>query len=746
MLQSTYTMYQEYVQKYIIGQICTIMIPIRRIIMRTIHRITKGVAGKTAAFAAAFVMALTLVVPGSVSVNAMDTTAAKSAGDTIATAGNAKFVASQALEVTSYTTEAAVIGENSYTSALKSTNKNNSKVGSSNARAFGYVTATADTNVVVSMKVGKDKTAYVFESASDLNLSNTSSYSFTAADAKQTLSAGLQDVNITVSAGKYYYIVGVGTNLEIMDFREGTSTNTGAQGGNDDSGNKDNTTTQTPAVEGQYTATSGAIDSYFALNGKAEDDTSGSGTKTYSIDGNPVKSTGRIKLGAKGTANSISFTVSADKTATVEVWALSASSAAKTEIALYDSSDSAVKTATVEGTQTISTYDKSDSSTEYGKAASPIELTLTAEVTSGSYKIATPDSSAGGSANIYYIRVTEKSTSTSNDDSKEENAGNNEGGDNAGNNESGDNTGNNESGDNAGDEILDKVWQTVDGKQYWYENGVKQGTEGRGKEIYDSASDAWYFLDAAQGGVKATSKDLYQESLAGDWGDVDNGDGTRSGKWVRYDANGYMIKGWCTGKDDTARTISSPSEAGDEAVYYFDKTYGTMAKGYATIDNVEYYFNTTTGILEKTLGETPEQGWNNVEGIDVWYEGHIRQGYSVDSSYRGKEIWDPDTDGWYWLDNVDGGKKAVSKDVYQESQADDAGTIGKWVRYDSEGIMIKGWSAGYGETARQISSLDEANGEAVYYFDWTYGTMAKGTVTIDGVEYTFDTATGVLVQ
>jgi hypothetical protein len=60
--------------------------------------------------------------------------------------------------------------------------------------------------------------------------------------------------------------------------------------------------------------------------------------------------------------------------------------------------------------------------------------------------------------------------------------------------------------------------------------------------------------------------------------------------------------------------------------------------------------------------------------------------------------------------------------------------------------MIKGWSAGYGETARQISSLDEANGEAVYYFDWTYGTMAKGTVTIDGVEYTFDTATGVLVQ
>ena len=28
-------------------------------------------------------------------------------------------------------------------------------------------------------------------------------------------------------------------------------------------------------------------------------------------------------------------------------------------------------------------------------------------------------------------------------------------------------------------------WKTVNGKDYWYENGVKQGTTGRGKEIYD---------------------------------------------------------------------------------------------------------------------------------------------------------------------------------------------------------------------------------------------------------------------
>jgi gamma-glutamylcyclotransferase (GGCT)/AIG2-like uncharacterized protein YtfP len=60
--------------------------------------------------------------------------------------------------------------------------------------------------------------------------------------------------------------------------------------------------------------------------------------------------------------------------------------------------------------------------------------------------------------------------------------------------------------------------------------------------------------------------------------------------------------------------------------------------------------------------------------------------------------------------------------------------------------MIKGWCAGYGESAREIDSPEEANGEAVYYFDPIYGTMAKGEVRIDGDVYTFDTITGVLIQ
>ena len=230
-------------------------------------------------------------------------------------------------------------------------------------------------------------------------------------------------------------------------------------------------------------------------------------------------------------------------------------------------------------------------------------------------------------------------------------------------------------------------WKTVNGKDYWYENGVKQGTTGRGKEIYDPDSDAWCWLDADRGGAKAVSKDVYQES---------NG-----GKWVRYDANGHMIKGWDTNDDGT---------------YYFDLVTGAMTKGDATIDGLPCSFDTVTGIGMNCA-------WKRINGKDYWYEGGKRQGYDPNNAaYRGKEIYDPASNGWYWLDNVQQGAKTVSKDVYQESSG------GKWVRYDANGQMIKGWNT---------------NADGTYYFDPITGAMAKGTTTIDGMTYYFDPATGV---
>ena len=244
-------------------------------------------------------------------------------------------------------------------------------------------------------------------------------------------------------------------------------------------------------------------------------------------------------------------------------------------------------------------------------------------------------------------------------------------------------------------------WVEENGKKYWYENGVKQGTTGRGKEIYDRDSDAWYWLDAVQGGAMTVNKDVYQESKAGKWADKPDG----TGKWVRYDENGHMVKGWQTTEKGT---------------YYFDPTYGTMAKGVTEIDGVPCAFDQNTGIgLDKQ--------WVTINGADYWYENGVRQGLEG----RGKEIYDPASDAWYWLDSIDQGKKATSKDVYQESEAgqwaDRPDGTGKWVRYDAQGHMIKGWST-----------------DKRYYFDPIYGTMAKGDAVIDGRTYHFDKNTGVL--
>ena len=243
-------------------------------------------------------------------------------------------------------------------------------------------------------------------------------------------------------------------------------------------------------------------------------------------------------------------------------------------------------------------------------------------------------------------------------------------------------------------------WVEENGKKYWYEKGVKQGTTGRGKEIYDPDSDAWYWLDAVQGGAMTVNKDVYQESAAGQWADKPDG----TGKWVRYDENGHMVKGWQTT---------------DKGTYYFDLITGAMAKGAGNIDGVPCAFDEYTGIAL-------DGQWLTIKGADFWYEKGVRQGLDG----RGKEIYDPASDAWYWLDAVDQGKKATSKDVYQESEAgqwaDRADGTGKWVRYDAQGHMIKGWSA-----------------DKRYYFDPIYGTMAKGDAVIDGRTYHFDKNTGI---
>ena len=283
-----------------------------------------------------------------------------------------------------------------------------------------------------------------------------------------------------------------------------------------------------------------------------------------------------------------------------------------------------------------------------------------------------------------------------------------------------------------GKEVTDYTGLAVNaetGKKYWFDNGVAA----RSKEAYDSEADAWYWFDAD--GTMAIDKDVNIQ------------DGTENGKWVRYDENGKMKKGedyryggWYHFDETTGamtKGFTNIADGTEEGKWvYYDEITGQMHHGDSVINGNSYHFDDITGKMVHGA-YTAEDGtpcyYDEITGIGLdcqwqldgdeafWYEGGKRQGLEG----RGKEIYDPATDAWYWLDSVDGGKRAMSKDVYQESDG------GKWVRYDEEGHMVKGWN--------------ELNG-AKYYFDPITGAMRKGTLQIDGVQYTFDETTGILIQ
>ncbi len=187
-------------------------------------------------------------------------------------------------------------------------------------------------------------------------------------------------------------------------------------------------------------------------------------------------------------------------------------------------------------------------------------------------------------------------------------------------------------------------WKTEDGKQYWYENGERQGVYGskgnvfyggteRGREIYDRESDGWYWLDAVYSGAKAEEKEVFMPYIYSDEeGNINNQDWingvaalsnkTRedvernggevvdlsdqirkaiechgkdgAGKWVRYDKFGRMIKGWYRVQGNDVNIY--PQQEGN--IYYYDRQTGLMAKGNVTIDGVEYYFDEISGILK----------------------------------------------------------------------------------------------------------------------------------------------------
>ena len=138
--------------------------------------------------------------------------------------------------------------------------------------------------------------------------------------------------------------------------------------------------------------------------------------------------------------------------------------------------------------------------------------------------------------------------------------------------------------------------------------------------------------------------------------------------------------------------------------------------------------------------------WRRYNGKLYWYEDGVRQGVHgdpkniIDKIYgveRGREIYDPKSDAWYWLDADANGAKAEGKDVwlpyvYQDEKP--GSTEGKWVRYDSQGRMVKG------------VQLYEKN-NSWYQFDKITGAMFKGWhKTSSGNDVYYDKITGKLKE
>ena len=153
------------------------------------------------------------------------------------------------------------------------------------------------------------------------------------------------------------------------------------------------------------------------------------------------------------------------------------------------------------------------------------------------------------------------------------------------------------------------VWIEKDGKQYWLENGEVQGVYGdpknirdtvygleRGREIYDPGSDGWYWLDAVYDGAKAENKEVWMPYIFQE--DLVTGI-NKQGKWVRYDANGKMIKGWYSVDSALDRELY-PDQV--DNTYYYDLITGEMVKGEREIDGKAYQFDELTGVLMQEEG------------------------------------------------------------------------------------------------------------------------------------------------
>lgn len=133
--------------------------------------------------------------------------------------------------------------------------------------------------------------------------------------------------------------------------------------------------------------------------------------------------------------------------------------------------------------------------------------------------------------------------------------------------------------------------------------------------------------------------------------------------------------------------------------------------------------------------------WEYAYDGDYWIEGGKRQGVYgdplniTDTIYgieRGREIYDPVSDAWYWLDACYDGAAAKSKEVwfpYVFQNEEPGSTQGKWCLYDPDGAMVKYFAVSYEpDYGKDNTPIPGTYKRRIRFYHAITGALIKGRV------------------
>ena len=188
-----------------------------------------------------------------------------------------------------------------------------------------------------------------------------------------------------------------------------------------------------------------------------------------------------------------------------------------------------------------------------------------------------------------------------------------------------------------------------------------------------------------------------------------------------------------TGSDD-----NNGNNNGGEGDGNGEESTGYTGAAVAEDGSIIYYRN------DELIADYNGMAVDATTGKKYWFD------YGV--AARDKEVYDPESDAWYWFDAD--ATMATNKDAYVWN-ADH--TDGKWVRYDENGGMVKGEDNRYGgwylfdqitgEMLKGFINIPDGTDEGkMVYYDLVNGQMHHGESFIDGSWYRFDEVTGGIIR